>query len=72
MFLNFCQYVKDLLNNCDFPDQIESQETWNRNVQSDPWMPEYFPDQFLTKEICNIAVQRKPCFLRIVPEHLKT
>ena len=33
---------------------------WNKAVKSDPWMLKHVPDQFVTEEMCNEAVQSDP------------
>ena len=49
MFLKLCQYVKDLLNIWYVPNQFETQEMWNRKVQSDPWTLKHVPDRYKTQ-----------------------
>ena len=36
----------------------------NEAVQSDPWTFKYVPDQFVTQEMCNEAVEKSPEVLR--------
>ena len=49
MCLKLCQYVEDLLNIWYVPNQCETQEMWNRKVQSDPWTFKHVPDQYKTQ-----------------------
>ena len=43
----------------------------NQAVRSNPWLL-FFPDQYITQEMCNKVVNTMPKVFRCIPDHFKT
>ena len=53
-------------------EYLKTQETWNKEVHSNPCMLRNVPDILKTQEMCIKAAEEDPWQLKYVPDHFKT
>ena len=54
------------------PDNLKTQEMYNKTVHIEPHLLAYVPDHFKKQEMCDKTVTRNPYTPRFIPDHLKT